>query len=340
MSVAPAPAVSVTWDSAPVRQQFGDCRVVFDGVAVVGFKEYRVNVTATRGARKPEITLRYTGKRRGTAVPESHLADVRAEIILAATLHLKPMRDAIIVACREGRESEIVSPATLPELMADALAPVDPDRDITENGVTSGLTGPDWEPSADMRFFAQSTDNDMLMAFGATREAALAKLASEGGEPVSRAPVDPAPVRLRQLRGPDGQSVLVASPAPACPPLAVMVANTTRACYWRTETGFYIATGPDCRAPVDTGAGYARLDSLMRLKGESEGTINAAIDAMGEPAPVDPVPALGEIGIASIRRALTLAHGALSPANNSEERQALAAIDVALSLPAIRQGGK
>lgn len=130
--VSPAP-VSVTWDSAPVRTQYADCRIVFDGVATVGAKRYRVNASATRGARKPEIVLRHVGGAKGgQALPESQLIHVRDVIILAATLHLKPMREAVIAACREGRESEIVSA------------------------------------------------------------------------------VDPAPVRLRQTRGPDGQSRLVA----------------------------------------------------------------------------------------------------------------------------------
>lgn len=216
---------------------------------------------------------------------------------------------------------------------AEIVSPVDPDRDITADGVTCGLTGPDWEPTADMRFFAQSTDNDMLMAFGATREAALAALAKDGGEPVARAPVDPAPVRLRQLRGPDGQSVLVASPEPESGLIDIM--------------GELRGTGLIVPAPVDPVPLRAAAMAALNFysdgaddEDETESRILANLLAAVsvDPVPVDPVPALGEIGIASIRRALTLAHGALSPANNSEERQALAALDTALALPAIRQG--
>ncbi len=60
-----------------------------------------------------------------------------------------------------------------------------------------------------------------------------------------------------------------ASPEPAAP--VALVANTTRACYWRTLAG-YVATGPDS-VPARNGGGYARLDALMSLKGESPATI-------------------------------------------------------------------
>lgn len=261
-NVTPAP-VSVAWDSAPVRQQFGDCRVVFDGVATVGAKRYRVNVSATRGARKPEIMLRHVGGAKGgQALPESQLIDVRDIIILAATLHLKPMRDAIVAACREGRESEIVSDTSLG---AETLAKADSQGALVIMAYDAGpvIFADD---AAAFRHWIDAPETDKPVFW--SRPSVYAPF-TISELPHSKATAEtwaaPAPVRLRQLRGPDGQSILTA-------------------------------------------------------------------------APVDPAPALGEIGIASIRRALTLAHGALSPANNSEERQALAALDMALALPAIRQG--
>lgn len=62
---------------------------------------------------------------------------------------------------------------------------------------------------------------------------------------------------------------IAALASPAAP--VALVANTTRACYWRTLAG-YVATGPNDR-PAPNGGGYARLDALMSLKGESPATI-------------------------------------------------------------------
>jgi len=98
---------SVAWDSAPVRQSFGESRVVFDGVVSVTSPrgqiwEYRVNVSATRGGRKPEFMLRYmTGAKRGHAVPENHLAYVREYLAGAAVEHLADYRAAFVAECRE-----------------------------------------------------------------------------------------------------------------------------------------------------------------------------------------------------------------------------------------------
>lgn len=95
--------VSVTFDAPPLRQSFGACNVVFDGVATVGATSYRVNVTATRGARKPDVTLRYaTPAKLGHVVPESALASVRAAVVEAAKRHLAPMRAAIVEAAESG----------------------------------------------------------------------------------------------------------------------------------------------------------------------------------------------------------------------------------------------
>lgn len=172
------------------------------------------------------------------------------------------------------------------ETVADTLAPaVDPDRDITENGVTSGLTGPDWEPTPDMRFFAQRDDRGAEIGFGATREAAIGALAAR----------------------------------------PVLIANTTRACYWRTPKGF-VATGPNVRVEdVSYSAGaYPRLDALMRLKGEDRDAIERALRhemlrmaATPERPPVDPtLEALGALATA----ANEIAHCAPPPDGDSGQR--------------------
>lgn len=54
------------------------------------------------------------------------------------------------------------------------------------------------------------------------------------------------------------------------PGTARLVLNTTRRCYWRTGAGVYLSEAPNVQAweiARRTG-GYARLDELMRLRGE------------------------------------------------------------------------
>lgn len=118
--------VTVTWDALPLRQSFGRCNVVFDGVATNGLKSYRVNVTATTGGRKPEIVLRYLApaSKRGALVPDSAREGVRAFVLEQATRHLEAYRAAYIADCRardaapwDGRS------ATLQNEMALGVAP-------------------------------------------------------------------------------------------------------------------------------------------------------------------------------------------------------------------------
>lgn len=105
---------SVAWDSAPVRQAFGDCRVVFDGVVTVASPrgkvwQYRVNVSATRGGRKPEFALRYlTAAKRGAYVPENQLASVREFLTGAAAEHLADYRAAYVAECRARDAAEYI----------------------------------------------------------------------------------------------------------------------------------------------------------------------------------------------------------------------------------------
>lgn len=70
----------------------------------------------------------------------------------------------------------------------------------------------------------------------------------------------------------EGPAESEAAPAP------VLIAETARARYWRTQAGF-VSTLPGAELTADTGAGYARLDALMRLKGESAETIDSTLRA-------------------------------------------------------------
>lgn len=64
---------------------------------------------------------------------------------------------------------------------------------------------------------------------------------------------------------------------------AALVLNTTRGVYWRTPAGLYVAAGAHVGAE-EIGrrvGGYARLDSLMRLRGERPDLIAAHCTADG-----------------------------------------------------------
>jgi hypothetical protein len=102
----------------------------------------------------------------------------------------------------------------------------------------------------------------------------------EESEVTSAAPGSPVPV-LRQTRTADGASVLV----PAFPESAdpVLVANTCRACYWHfPATGLYRAfTADETPTAADGQAGYPRLDSIMRLKGEASHYVATACNELG-----------------------------------------------------------
>lgn len=99
--------ISIEWDGNPVRQQFGNCNTVADGVATLpNGKRYRINATATRGCRKPEIALRHLPS--GRAVPDSHLATVRAAALEAWAAILEPMR-AAYVADAQARDAAFMA---------------------------------------------------------------------------------------------------------------------------------------------------------------------------------------------------------------------------------------
>lgn len=62
---------------------------------------------------------------------------------------------------------------------------------------------------------------------------------------------------------------------------AALICSTARANYWSTPNG-YQATAPDVgTAPPESAGGYARLDSLMKLKGQRADTIAKYCDTAG-----------------------------------------------------------
>lgn len=78
--------IRITWDAAPIRQQFGEGLLVADGVAILpNGTEYRVNASANRHGKRADVMLRYlTAAKRGHAVPETVCTAVRDAARLAA----------------------------------------------------------------------------------------------------------------------------------------------------------------------------------------------------------------------------------------------------------------
>ncbi len=68
------------------------------------------------------------------------------------------------------------------------------------------------------------------------------------------------------------------------PVAPVLVANTRRACYWRTYLG-YVATGPNDAPPVG-GCAHDRLASLLRIMGEDAATVERIANRV-DPDPVE-----------------------------------------------------
>jgi hypothetical protein len=268
--------INVTWDSSPVRTQFGAMDIVCDGVAEVAGKRYRVNASATRGARKPDLILRYlSDAKRGHAVPESHLADVRAAALASFAELLKPVRAAIVAEANklesemsaetaalfdfpteevteapvtlatDYRTAEVTSPrfAFLVADMADGVY-------LCEGGVYSDQ--PKGEYSHHTLEAAESDAADYSRRYKATYRVVTSAVAVKLDSTV-----------LGSLEDWQVTAILDCS--------AKLVANTTRACYWRIPGG-YVALAPNLR-PTGNGGAYKRLDSIMRLKGESESTV-------------------------------------------------------------------
>lgn len=67
----------------------------------------------------------------------------------------------------------------------------------------------------------------------------------------------------------------------AAPPSWRLIGFTSRACYWLSRSGIYRATITG-NPPTGELSGYNRLDSLMKLKGETESTIREYCDDMGQ----------------------------------------------------------
>lgn len=65
------------------------------------------------------------------------------------------------------------------------------------------------------------------------------------------------------------------------PPSWRLIGFTSRACYWLSRSGIYRATISG-NPPTGELSGYQRLDSLMKLKGETESTIREYCDESGQ----------------------------------------------------------
>lgn len=341
--------VAVSFDAAPLRQSFGACNVVFDGVATRNGTEYRVNVTATRGGRKPEVMLRYlTPAKSGQAVPETMLADVRAAVVAAAVEHLAPYRAAYVAECRARDEaagtlpvefdaavaefgtdvaadvleaSEIVSPVVVPLCdRCDAYGAAQGDcptccpdtapvafvvysgsyTALCEGGVYSATPSGEYAANtiAAAHAYAAELNSGSL---GGTGGAYQVRRTLEGvkveaevcasleawqlelveAQPIPMMSLGNVRQALRRLD--DATAVEVGTLAQCAAP--VVVANTTRAVYWRNSNG-YVATGPDVRAEaVAAMGGYANLASIMGLKGEARDTIARLVGQDGHPRP-------------------------------------------------------
>lgn len=96
--------ISITWDGAPIRQSFGKCNIVADGVAeLANGKRYRINASASRYFRDPEIVLRNLPG--GRYVPDNQLATIRAAALEAFTAILAPMRAEFVARARAADEA-------------------------------------------------------------------------------------------------------------------------------------------------------------------------------------------------------------------------------------------
>jgi hypothetical protein len=318
--------IRIEWDAQPVRQSFGKCNVVADGVATLADgRRFRVNATANRACRKGEVMLRYlTEAKRGHEVPESMLADVRAVALESFVELLAPMR-AAFVAEAQARDAEYMAerqPAPKPALLKSTRPANRHAVAIASGNVDkSNVIGLRKAINADARRSARlSVSPSSPKLQGAELAATLDLLAQR--EPLVRGELHASGVRLltdkryakrlqpvaeivatldgfrlvrfdwlddlhcfpvyraigragsflfRSLpwqavaygRGDEiGGPVILPNDRPE------LVANTTRACYWRLPNGVYQASRPDERPADDATAGYPDLGALMRLKGE------------------------------------------------------------------------
>lgn len=395
--------IRIEWDAQPVRQMFGACNVVADGVATLDDgRRFRINATATRACRKGEIVLRYlTEAKRGAEVPAAAMADVRAAALASFADLLAPMR-AAFVAEAQARDAAY---------MAERAGKPDAGEVTSADGIESGHTGADWEPTDATRFYAQrdGVAEGGPFAFGPTRVAAIEALHKAEAAERKAAPapaVIPANrhavailsgnvdksnvIGLRKALNADARRSARLSVSPSAPHLQgaelaatvellkreplvrgelhasgvrlltdkryakrleavrpiidslhgfrlvrfdwlddlhcfpvyracgsagsflfralpwqavafghsdepggpvvlgfaewrdgpALVANTTRACYWRLGSGVYQATRADDRPSADATAGYPDLGALMRLKGESADTIRRTLESL------------------------------------------------------------
>ena len=210
--------ISVEWDGRAIRQAFGACNIVADGVATLADgRRFRVNASANRAGRKPEVILRYMTKaKRGAIVPESALAEVRAAALSSfaefiAPLRaefLAPLRAALIAATLQHPSHFWASAAGCDESCRDCGAAWDADAAAKPCPATGNRKGA--EPLlAPARV---DPSHDMGGAYGNSCQRCGAGVATE----TAKRPCEP---------------------SAEFGAMAALVANTTRACYWRLADG-------------------------------------------------------------------------------------------------------
>jgi hypothetical protein len=96
------------------------------------------------------------------------------------------------------------------ELMANDPTPRDYFGTTRKDGVESGLTGPDWEPTDATRFYAQRLGDPKggAMGFGSTREAALGDLAAREARNATQSAAATATVQLAASAAPDPRDTI------------------------------------------------------------------------------------------------------------------------------------
>lgn len=278
--------ISVEWDGRAIRQAFGACNIVADGVATLADgRRFRINASASRAGRKPAVTLRYmTAAKRGAEVREGALPEVRAAALASFAELIAPLRAEFIAKAQAAdaaymaeRRGEVASE---PEAAPDAESALETLADraeapaprfayvvavagsrafLCEGGVYSDRPQGEYSDNTLERAHRDAGEYNARYDSRYEVRASLAGVAVES-----------------EVRASLEAWQLAAIDAPASEPEApgaTLVANTTRACYWRTVSGHYVATRADDPRPAGDAPGYRSLESIMRLKGESSATI-------------------------------------------------------------------
>lgn len=128
--------ISVEWDGRAIRQAFGACNIVADGVATLADgRRFRINASASRAGRKPAVTLRYmTAAKRGAEVREGAMSEVRAAALASFAELIAPLRAEFIAKAQAAdaaymaeRAATLASEPEAPAAPESVAKPVDAD---------------------------------------------------------------------------------------------------------------------------------------------------------------------------------------------------------------------